>query len=108
MSKEKYWDWLKDELVKAWKIIKIMPFVFWDLFKWIGSSLKIVSFSEIASYFSWENLCVLSGSLCSLVFIFWLLIIPITTWIQDLLMGALDISLFLISTYAYWRGKPDE
>ena len=103
-----YWDWLKKELGKAWGIIKLMPFAFWDLFKWIGSSAKETTSKEIYSSLSWENLCVLSGALSCMCFMGGLMLFQITKWYQDLMIGFVVISLFLISTYAYWRGKPND
>jgi len=104
--KEKYWAWLKKELGEAWKIIKIIPFAFWDLFKWIGHTAKTSGLDEIKKTLTWENLCFLSGAFSCLFFMGGLILIPITTWVQDIMIGLAVISLFLISTYAYWRGKP--
>ena len=103
-----YWDWLKKELGKAWGIIKLMPLAFWYLVKGIGSIIKEMTFNEIMSGLSWENLCVLSGCACCLCLVFGLILFPLLNLLQCLIAWTAAISLFLVSTYAYWRDKPDE
>ena len=107
-----YWQWLYLNLVKAWKLIKLTPFVIWDIVKLIGRDLKKASGGMIkdalTEAFSWEKICASSGAIFLMGLIFWW----VAVWgLSSNIMipwGIAEVILFLISTYAYWKDKPDE
>ena len=111
--KNGYWKWLSLKLVQAWKWFWLTPVATWNLTKHIGGAMKKDIMGMIndllTDSFNWENICAGFGS----VFIMGLIFGPIF-WADEgfkgimLYWGLAEVSLFLISTYAYWRGKPDE
>ena len=105
-----YWAWLMKNLKIAWGWIKIVPFALWDLAKWIGTDLRKISFNlmkeALEDLFKWENICAGTGAVFIMCLLFgWVLLLEechkyILPWV------ILELTLFLISTYAYWRDKP--
>ena len=110
--KPTYWGWLILNLIKAWKFIKRTPFVIWDIVKLIYRDLKKVSCriikGALAEIFSWENICVGTGSIFLMGLIFWWVFVFSVSPKMMIPWGIAEVILFLISTYAYWRGKPNE
>lgn len=110
--KNNYWIWLKLNLVEVLKVIKIIPLAFWDLLKWIGQDLRKMTFSlikdEIGKMLSWENISAGAGAIFCVGFLFIPLLYPSVTLFQFLLIILGEVTLFLISTYAYWRDKPND
>ena len=110
--KKGYWKWLSNQLGEAWKVIKIIPLAFWDLLKWIAQDLRKLTFSliknELKKMFSWENICASTGGIFCLGLIFVPLLYPSVNSFQFLLLILFEVTLFLVSTYAYWRDKPND
>ena len=111
-----YWHWLILNLIKAWKFIKRTPYVIWDIVKLICRDICrdlkkfncwIIS-DVLAEIFSWENIGAASGALFLVGLIFWLVFVLSSSPKIMIPWGIAEVILFLISTYAYWRGKPDE
>ena len=107
-----YWNWLNLNLIKSWKLIKLIPFVCWDLAKFIAGEIKKANFGLIkdalTDIFKWENIFAVSGTVFLMGLILWWF--PIWGLSTNIMIpwGIAEVILFLISTYAYWRGKPDE
>ena len=106
---EGYWKWLKLNLSTVWNYIKIVPFVIWDLGKWISNDLKKMTYSliknEVKKIFTWENICAGTGAIGLTGLIFWLLALG-TGQLKSLTMfwwGIGEMVLFFVSTYAHWR-----